>query len=104
MTDAAATVTDRPCEDCGEVVVAGLEPIDPTLSDRYEVATGVTVVGSDHVDILVQQVEWCTNLDCPSNHLPPGLHRVGVNRYVCNVCGDVLTGPIGTILAHRRTH
>lgn len=92
MTEAVGRVTDRPCEDCGAVVLVGQEPIDPAFEDPDVVATGVRTMGS----------EWCTNLDCPSNYRPRGLHRVGVSRYICEVCGEVLTGPISAILAHRR--
>lgn len=85
--------TDRPCEDCGGVVVAGLEPV--TTSDDCELtATGVSVVGS----------EWCVNLGCPSNHVMPGLWRVGVNDYRCKVCGECLRTPMSQVLAHRQTH
>jgi hypothetical protein len=85
--------TDRPCEDCGAVVVAGLEPL--TASDDPELtATGVSAVGS----------EWCTNLDCRSNHAVPGLWRIGVNDYTCKVCGEALRTPMSEVVAHRRTH
>jgi len=94
MSEAAERPMDRPCEDCGAFGVAGLEPIDPALEDPDVVATGVTMVGS----------EWCTNLDCPSNHAVRGLKRVGVSRYICKVCGEELTGPTSAIFAHRRTH
>lgn len=85
--------TDRPCEDCGGVVVAGLEPITGT-GDPDVIATGVFVVGS----------EWCTILDCPSNHAVAGLRRVGVNGYTCEVCGKALRTPMSEVFAHRRTH
>lgn len=85
--------SSRPCEDCGGVVVAGLEPI--TAADDPELtATGVTVVGS----------EWCTNLDCASNHAVSGLGRVGVNDYTCKACGEALRTPMSDVFAHRRTH
>ena len=75
------------------MVVAGLEPIaaadDPELA-----ATGLTEVGSD----------WCTNPDCPSNHVVPGLHRTGVNDYTCTTCGRALNTPMGDVLDHRREH
>lgn len=71
-----------------------MEPIDPVLEDPEVVASGVTAVGS----------EWCTNLGCPSNHALPGLQRVGVNHYLCNVCHEDLRGPISAVLAHRRMH
>ena len=76
------------------MVVVGLEPIDPALEDPEVVASGVTTVGS----------EWCTNLDCPSNHALRGLHRVGVNIYVCKVCREELRGPITVIVGHRAAH
>ncbi len=41
-------------------------------------------------------VHWCPNLDCPSNHALRGLVRVGVNLYVCEVCGEQLSGPFST--------
>jgi len=76
------------------VVVIGQEPVDLALEEPDVIATGVQTLGS----------EWCTNLDCPSNRRPRGLHRVGVNRYVCDACGAVLTGPMSEIAAHRRAH
>ena len=85
--------TNRPCEECGGVVIAGREPITVD-SDPELAATGATTVGS----------EWCTNLDCPSNHAVPGLARIGVNDYTCKVCGMNLTTPTRDVLAHRRTH
>jgi len=84
--------TDRPCEDCGAVVLTGQEPV--TAGAEHEpVAAGKRTVGS----------EWCTNLDCPSNHLR-GLWRVGVNDYVCEQCGAALRTPMEQVFAHRRTH
>lgn len=85
--------TDHPCEDCGGVVVSGLEPITDT-GDPELTAAGASVVGS----------EWCANLDCPSNHAVPGLWRVVVNDYTCRVCGETLRTPMSAVLAHRRTH
>lgn len=84
---------DRPCDDCGGVVVSGHEPT--TAADKPELAAaGETVVGS----------EWCTNLGCPSNHVLRGLTRVGVNDYLCEECGEALRTPISLVFAHRRTH
>jgi hypothetical protein len=81
--------TDRPCEDCGSVVVSGLEPVEPARwADE-----GGPAVGS----------EWCTNLDCRSNR-QRDLHRVGVNEYVCQVCGEVLRTPVSAVFAHRQAH
>ena len=87
--------TVRPCEDCGGLVVEGLEPVDPAdeVGDVV-VVHGLAMVGSD----------WCTNLDCPSNHAVRGLHRVGVNQYACKTCSESLTGPVMSILAHLRAH
>ena len=93
MTEASARSTGRVCEDCGGLVIAGREPIDEAREDSEVVATGVTTMGS----------EWCTNLDCSSNDLG-GLHRIGVNRYLCDACGNVLAGPTSSVFAHRRTH
>lgn len=94
MSAGAERPTGLPCEDCGGLVVVGLEPIDPAMEDPDVVASGVTSVGS----------EWCTNLDCPSNHVLQGLHRVGVSDYVCKVCGEQLVAPISAVFAHRRSH
>lgn len=94
MSAAEERPTGRPCEDCGGLVVAGLEPIDPAVEDPEVVASGATSVGS----------EWCTNLGCPSNHVLRGLHRVGVNIYVCKVCREELRGRISVVLAHRGSH
>jgi hypothetical protein len=49
-------------------------------------------------------VDWCPNLDCPSNHALPGLVRVGVNLYVCSVCGEELSGPFSAYGGHRNLH
>lgn len=93
MLPADTKPTSTPCEDCGGLVVSGIEPISP--EDEPElVAAGETSVGS----------EWCTNLECPSNHVLPGLWRLGVNTYRCTDCGQDLTTPIGAVFAHRRTH
>lgn len=83
----------RPCEDCGAVVVSGLERIAPGAEPELD-ALGVIEVGS----------EWCTNLDCPSNHVQRGLKRVGVNEYVCTNCGETLRTPMSAVFAHRRKH
>ena len=86
--------TDRPCEDCGGLVVSGLEPFAP--GDDPEIETeGLTAAWS----------EWCTNLDCPTNHVLRGLTRVGVNDYICTIFrGEVLRTPMSAIRAHRATH
>lgn len=57
-------------------------------------AKGLTAAASD----------WCTNLDCPSNHVLRGLTRVGVNDYICTVCGEALRTPMSAVRAHRATH
>lgn len=49
-------------------------------------------------------VDWCPNLDCPSNHALPGLVRVGVNLYVFEVCGEDLSGPFSAYGGHRNLH
>lgn len=68
--NAESRPTGRPCEDCGAVVVIGLEPFGPGDDPELE-SEGLTEVGS----------QWCTNLDCPSNRLRD-LLRVGINDYV----------------------
>lgn len=85
--------TDRSCEDCGGLVVVGQEPVTAETEPGL-VASGVWTVGS----------EWCTNLDCTSNHALSGLTRVGVNDYLCAVCGQALHTPISQVVAHRRSH
>lgn len=73
-------------------MVVGQEPV--TAEEEPElVSDGIWTAGS----------EWCTNLECPSNHLK-GLHRVGVNDYVCLDCAETLRTPIGQVFAHRRDH
>ncbi|WP_191280870.1 hypothetical protein [Nocardioides flavus (ex Wang et al. 2016)] len=84
---------DRPCEDCGGVVIAGLEPVT-AVDDPELTAAGHFEVGS----------QWCTNMDCPSNHVVPGVTRVGVNDYTCQVCGEALRTPMSNVYAHRREH
>lgn len=84
MEKAEAIATPDPCEDCGGHVVADLEP----------------VVSFDHLEFS----EWCTNLDCRSNHALPGLWRLGVNDYQCRACGQMLKTPIAAVLAHVRSH
>lgn len=83
----------QPCDECGTILEVGPEPNSP--QDDLE----AWEAGEAEI-----RVEWCPNLDCPSNHVLPGLTRVGVNGYVCAVCGKVLTGPMSQIFAHRRTH
>lgn len=94
MAEAVTHPTGVPCEDCGGFVVEGLEPGDPADESLDVVVQGVPMVSS----------EWCTDLDCPSNHAVPGLHRVDVNRHICKVCRETPTGPIRSVLAHRQTH
>lgn len=84
---------DRPCEDCGGLVVSGLEAFAPGDDPELD-AEGSTTAWS----------EWCTNLDCPSNHVLRGLTRVGVNDYICAVCGEALRTPMSAVLAHRAAH
>ena len=73
------------------MVVAGLEPF--AVDDLELTPTEVPEAAS----------EWCTNLDCPSNHAVRGLWRVGVNDYRCKVCGDLLRTPMSAVLAPRKT-
>ena len=85
--------TDRPCEDCGGLVISGLEPVAPGDDPELE-AEGLTAAESD----------WCTNLDCPSNYALKSLTRVGVNDYICRVCGEALRTPMSAVRAHTATH
>jgi hypothetical protein len=80
------------CEECGAILESGREPNSPH-DDVEAWQAGETE----------RAVVWCPNLDCASNQLK-GLHRVGVNRYVCTVCGKDLSGPMSQIFGHRRTH
>lgn len=73
------------CEDCGSQVVSGLEPFD------------------DEADAGGRS-EWCTNLECSSNHVLRGLHRLGVNEYLCLECNEVLRTPMSQVFAHLRAH
>lgn len=74
-------------------MVSGHEPF--ALGDDPELdAEGLAVQGS----------EWCMNFDCTSNHVVRGLRRVGVNDYICNICGEALRTPMSAVFAHRRTH
>ena len=93
VLDSDETPIDRPCEDCGGLVVSGLEPFAPGDDPELE-AECLTAARS----------EWCTNLDCPSNHVLRGLTRVGVNDYICTVCGEALRTPMSAVRAHRATH
>lgn len=83
----------QPCEECGTTLESGIEPNSPR-DDLEAWQAGETEVG----------VDWCPNLGCPSNHVLRDLARVGVNRYVCTVCGAVLTGPMSQVFDHRQTH
>lgn len=83
----------QPCEECGTPLESGVEPNSPQ-DDVEAWQAGETEIG----------VDWCRNLDCPSNHVLKGLTRLGLNRYVCTVCGIELTGPMSAIFAHARTH
>ena len=85
--------TGHSCEDCGTELVAGPVPTDLAAEDPDVLASGETVYS-----------DWCPNLDCLSNHVIPGLTRVGVRRYICSVCSMELTGPTSQIFAHRRTN
>ena len=93
VLDSDEVPIDRPCEDCGGLVVTGLEPLAPGDDPELE-AEGLTAAGS----------EWCTNLDCPSNHVLRGLTRVVVNHYICTVCGEALRTPMSAVRAHRAMH
>jgi hypothetical protein len=93
VLDSDEVPIDRPCEDCGGLVLSGLEPFAPGDDPELE-AEGLTAAGS----------EWCTNLDCPSNHVLRGLTRVGVNDYICTVCGEALRAPMSAVRAHRAMH
>ncbi|GAB3025482.1 hypothetical protein GCM10011376_11550 [Nocardioides flavus (ex Wang et al. 2016)] len=84
---------ELPCEDCGGTVISGPEPFAPGDDPEPE-ADGRSKAWSD----------WCTNLECSSNHVLSGLTRVGVNDYVCTVCGTSLRTPMSAVLAHRATH
>ena len=93
MLDSDEFPIERPCEDCGGLVVFGLEPFAPGDDPELE-SEGLTAARS----------EWCTNLDCPSNHVLKRLTRVGVNDYVCTVCREALRTPMSAVRAHRATH
>ena len=69
----------------------GPEPIDPDEDLEYEVA-------GEHYRL----VDWCPNLECPSNHALSrlGLRQVGANQYVCTACGVELSGPPKHYLGH----
>ena len=90
MLDSIETPIDRTCEDCGGLVVSAPEPFAPGDDPELE-AEGQTAAVS----------EWCTNLDCPSNHALKGLTRAGVNDYICTVCGEALRTPMSAVRAHR---
>jgi hypothetical protein len=83
----------QPCDECGTILESGTEPNSPQ-DDLEAWQEGQTEIG----------VDWCPNLDCPSNHVLSSLTRGGMNRYVCTVCGTELTGPMSRIFGHRRTH
>lgn len=70
------------CEDCGSPIVRGEEAMRGK----------------------VELVDWCINLDCPSNALPTGLHRIGVLDYTCDTCGAVITSGAEEAIAHLRQH
>ncbi len=63
-------------------LVSGLEPFAPGDDPVLE-AEGLTAAGS----------EWCTNLECPTNHVLRSLIRVGVNDSACKVCFAALRTP-----------
>jgi DNA-directed RNA polymerase subunit RPC12/RpoP len=83
----------QPCAECGTILVKGPEPLDPD-ANAADWETGQRY----------QLVEWCPNLDCPSNHVLKGLRQVGANRYLCTTCGEEIGGSSKNYLGHRRTH
>jgi hypothetical protein len=83
--------TGRPCEDCGTELVVGPLPTEVALEGPHVAASGEP-----------EYADWCPNLGCLSNHVLPGLARIGVRRYVCTVCQLELSGPTSQIFAHRR--
>lgn len=77
-----------PCEDCGSQLISGLEPFEQ----------------DEGASASCERSEWCTNLDCPSNYVIDGLHRVGVNHYLCLECAEMLRTPMSEVFAHLRSH
>jgi len=71
------SATDR-CEDCGTVLLVGME------------------LSGDAVD-------WCPNLQCPSNGAIPGLRRIGISSYRCLTCSEEFSG-LSAALAQLRSH
>lgn len=87
-----------PCPDCGSLVVSGLEPLDGDDGDDGDIQA------RQLVEHRYERSEWCTDLECPSNHTVAGMQRVGVNDYTCSACGDRLHAPMSRVLSHRRRH
>ncbi len=82
---------ERPCEECGGRVVAGLEPFGRDLGEQ---STGPSSEWS----------EWCTTPSCPSNFAVRGFQRVGVNDHLCLTCQAHVQTPFPEVVEHRRAH
>lgn len=75
---------ERGCEECGSVLQVGVELLHGSAES----------VG----------VDWCPNLQCPSNAALRGFLRVGVRSYRCLVCDAVIEAYIDDVVTHRREH
>ena len=76
--------TARACEECGNAQQSGVQFV-------HDSSEGV-------------RVDWCPNLDCPSNTALRGLLRTGPRTYKCLACSGVVEAYLGDVLGHRRSH
>lgn len=82
--ESATTASHQRCDECGTVLVSGEE--------KATESPGAVAV------------DWCPNLDCPSNRAFKGFLRVSPYQYRCAICGAVVDAYMDRVRAHRAGH